>query len=177
MIHLPKLRPLMLGAAILAVSAPAIAQPMQKPPVQSGAQSGAQAGSMRHDPEQMAQHRAERLRAVLQLKPSQENALQAFLASMKPPQGAREKMRGQRGEMAKLTTPERLDRMKAMMATRQAEFDKRAAATKRFYAQLDPAQQKAFDAMGPMMGGGHRDHDGKRGEHGRPGMGAPRGES
>ena len=38
--------------------------------------------------------------------------------------------------------------------TRMAEtFQKRAAATKAFYAALSPAQQKAFDALGPEMGG------------------------
>jgi hypothetical protein len=44
--------------------------------------------------------------------------------------------------------------MRAAMSERQAKFDQHAAAVKRFYAQLTPAQQKAFDAMRPM--GGHR---------------------
>jgi hypothetical protein len=44
--------------------------------------------------------------------------------------------------------------MRAAMGERQAKFEQHAAAVKRFYAQLTPSQQKAFDAMRPM--GGHR---------------------
>ena len=77
-------------------------------------------------------------------------------------------MRGQRHEMAQMTTPERLDRMGERMKARQARFEQHAAATKRFYAQLSPSQQKAFDAMGPRGGmkGGHRG-----GHRGGPGGG------
>jgi protein CpxP len=102
-----------------------------------------------HDPAAHAQH----LRDALQLRADQEPALQAFLATMKPPEGARGKMRGERGEMAKLTTPERLDRQAARMAERQAAFARKADATKRFYGALSPTQQKAFDAMHPGKGG------------------------
>ena len=70
-------------------------------------------------------------------------------------------MRETRVERAALTTPERLDRMKAHMADRQVQFARRADATMRFYSQLSPSQKKAFDAMRPMggrggKGGGHR---------------------
>ena len=55
-------------------------------------------------------------------------------------------------------------------------------ATKRFYAQLTPDQQKAFDGMGPMAGFGHhgmrgmgpRGHGGDEDRDGGP-EGAPRG--
>lgn len=124
-------------------------------------------GGPRMDPAAMMQRRAEHLRAVLQLQPAQEPALNAFLAAMKPPEGRREAMRDRRREMAEMTTPQRLDAMRAAMTERQAAFDARAAATKRFYAQLTPAQQKAFDALRPHQGrglrgggmrGGHRGH-------------------
>ena len=36
----------------------------------------------------------------------------------------------------------------------EARFDAHAAAVRRFYAQLSPAQQKAFDALGARAGGG-----------------------
>ncbi len=107
------------------------------------------------DPAARAQH----LRDVLQLRSDQEPALQAYLSSMKPPEGARERMRGERGERADLTTPQRLDRQAARMAERQAAFARRADATKRFYAALSPTQQKAFDAM-------HKDTRGKMGRRG-----------
>ena len=91
-------------------------------------------------------------------------ALNAFVQSMAPPADWRDKMREHRGERATLTTPERLDRMKARLADRQVQFARRADATMRFYSQLSPSQKKAFDAMRPMggrggkggKGGGHR---------------------
>jgi hypothetical protein len=48
--------------------------------------------------------------------------------------------------MAALTTPERIDRMIAMRAQRNAEMDKRFEATKTFYATLTADQKKVFDA-------------------------------
>jgi periplasmic protein CpxP/Spy len=121
----------------------------------------------RPDPAQMAEHRAQRLRDTLQLRPEQEPALKAFIEASAPrfDRGARGK-EGVRGEAQALTTPERLDRMRAHMAERQAAFERRAEATKRFYAQLSPAQQRAFDATG---GGGGREH-GRRGHHGGRGF-------
>ena len=57
-----------------------------------------------------------------------------------------------------LTTPERLDRMAAFMAKRTAErqaaFQRRADAVKRFYAVLGPEQKRAFDALHEHAGGG-----------------------
>ena len=56
------------------------------------------------------------------------------------------------------------------MAQHQARFEQHAAATKRFYAQLSPTQQKAFDAMGPRGGKGMRGHGGgQRGPMGQRG--------
>lgn len=149
-------------AALLASASVSFAQPA--PPTQPPMRDHGP-GMERPDPAAMAARRAERLRAALQLRPDQEPALRTFLDTMRPPEGAREAWRRDRQETAQLTTPQRLDRMKARMAERQARFDKRAAATIRFYAQLSPAQQKAFDTLAPMEWGG-----GKGGRHG-PGMG------
>jgi hypothetical protein len=175
-----KFRSLVLCAALAAgVSGAALAQPASPPPGEGRAmqQGMTGPGKGRPDPEAMAARHTERLRAVLQLTPAQEPALKAFVAAMKPPGDMREKMAGRRQEAQGLTTPERLDRMKAHMAERQAAFDRRAEATKRFYAQLTPSQQKAFDAM-PMRGhgGGHGGGHGKgpmggHGMDGKPGMG------
>jgi Spy/CpxP family protein refolding chaperone len=72
-------------------------------------------------------------------------------------------------DMAKLTTPERIDKMKALGAQHMAEMtaamDKRAEATKAFYAVLTPEQQKVFDAHG--MPGQGKDHS--HGMHGGKG--------
>ena len=105
-----------------------------------------------HDP---AAH-AQRLREALQLTPAQEPALQAFIAAKGQHKADRQARRAEHAAMANLTTPQRLDRMAAHMAERQQRFAANADATKRFYAQLTPAQQKAFDAMHARMGGKHK---------------------
>jgi hypothetical protein len=128
----------------------------------------------RPDPAKMAERRAQHLRDALQLRPEQEPALHTLIAALQPAAGERERMRQHYEAGARLTTPERLDRQAARMTEHAARFHQRADAIKRFYAQLTPAQQKAFDAM-PKMG--HRGHGGWR-EHGKgehPGMRGPHG--
>lgn len=158
-----KLGAVMLTAALLAGTTASVSLAQQPKPQAEG-----QRGEMRQrmTPEQRTERRAEHLRAVLQLRPDQETALRTFLQSSGP-KGDREGMRGKRGEMANMTTPQRLDQMAARMKQRQARFEQRAAATKRFYAQLSPAQQKAFDAMAPRGRG-------KGGDRGGPGHGMGR---
>lgn len=120
-------------------------------------------GGRHHDPEKHAQH----LRDVLQLTAAQEPALQAFLAATKPPEHpAHPGPDGDKAERKALTTPERLDRRADMMAKHQAAFEKRATATRAFYAQLTASQKKAFDAL-PMMHGPRMMH----GPGGKGGMG------
>lgn len=131
--------------AILALGATAQAQ---QPP--AGERPPMEGRWQRPDPAEMRAHMAERMTAVLQLTPQQKPALDAFLAAMAPPEGARQARREDRARMQGMTTPQRLDAMAAKMAERQQAFARRAEATKRFYAQLTPAQQKAFDAIGPM---------------------------
>lgn len=153
------LRPLALSASILILGAAggtAWAQPAPPPPapMDGGRDAGSHGmGHQRLDPAARAQHHAEHLRAALQLTPAQEPALNAFIASMKRPEGLRDQRKGGREEMAAMTTPQRLDHMKARMDEHRAHFEQHAAATKRFYAQLSPSQQKAFDALqGRHMG-------------------------
>jgi protein CpxP len=158
------IRVLAVSAMMAAVGAPAMAQPA--PPA---AAERAGPGSM--NPAERAEHRAERLRDILQLRPNQEPALDDLMKALTPPEGARERMRAARQEMRDLPTPARLDKQREHMLRRQQEFDRRAMAIKKFYAQLTPAQQKAFDALGPMghrMGGKMkmRHHDGGHGGHG-----------
>jgi hypothetical protein len=106
------------------------------------------------NPEQMQKHheqRASDLKAKLKLNPSQESAWSSFSAAMKPPTD-RGNMREQHAEMAKLTTPERIDRMQAMHAQRDAMMKQRGEATKAFYGQLTAEQKAIFDAQtGPGM--------------------------
>ena len=129
----------------------------------------------------MRAHMAERLRTTLQLTSQQEAALNTYVGALAPKAGDRPDRRGDRQSMREMTTPQRLDAMAAHMAQRQQAFAARAEATKRFYAQLTPSQQKAFDALRPagrgmggkgMGGKGMGDHRG--GPHGM-GPGGPGG--
>jgi periplasmic protein CpxP/Spy len=108
----------------------------------------------------MAKHHAA-LKEKLKLTAAQEGAWTSFTTSMKPPADMGKHRMEMRGEMEKLSTPERIDKMRAMRSMRDAEMDKRADAVKTFYAVLTPEQKKVFDSQ--RMGGG-RGHDGKHGD-------------
>lgn len=106
--------------------------------------------------QQRAAQRQARLKQILQITPAQEGAWSTWIASR---QAGKSFQLGQRAQFAQLTTPERIDRMRALRAARVAEADRRGEATKAFYAALTPSQQKAFDALqaerGFKRGGGH----------------------
>lgn len=149
------------GVLLVSAGASLAQQPPAPPPAEHRGQMAP--GRERPDPAAMAERRAERLRAALQLRADQEPALKTYIASMKPP--ARPEAT-QRQAKAQMSTPQRLDALRARSAERLANLDRRIAATKAFYAQLSPAQQKAFDAMAP--------HGGMRGQHGMRGPGGHR---
>jgi hypothetical protein len=68
-----------------------------------------------------------------------------------------------------MTTPERLDQIRALRAQRDAEMDKRMDATKSFYSALNAQQKKVFDEQGMrFLRGGKRGHHGHHGHHGQP---------
>lgn len=163
-----KIKTLALAAALALSAGAASAQPAAAAP-----EAGPRGHHQRMDPAQLAERRAERLRTVLQLRPEQEAALKSFLSATAPnPDRARER-KGQQVEARSLTTPQRLDRQSARLAERQKAFAARADATKRFYAQLSPSQQKAFDALHQAGKRGHRrGHDGGFG-HGAGRRGFP----
>lgn len=99
--------------------------------------------------ERRAQHHAQ-LKEQLRLTPTQEAAWTEFTAAMEPARHARLGWEG----MEQLTTPERVDRMRALRLQHAAEADRRGEAVKAFYAQLNPEQQKTLDAH--HRGGPHR---------------------
>ena len=84
----------------------------------------------------------------------QEAGWTTYVAALKPNRA----QRPDRAEFAKLSTPERIDRMRELRATRMAEMDKRGDATKTFYATLSADQKKVFD-----------DETARRGHHGQGG--------
>lgn len=149
-------------AAVLATSALAVlAQPAGGPPPEGGPrmhQSEPEHRAQRQ--ERMKAHLAKRaaeLKADLKLTPEQESSWSAYVAAMKP---SAPPAQPQREDFAKLSTPERLDKMREMRQQRDAAFDKRDAATRSFYASLSPEQQKTFDARSarPMHEEGRRHH-------------------
>jgi protein CpxP len=95
------------------------------------------------------------LKAKLKITPAQEPAWTTFTDAMKPNAKMHEN-RPDRAELAKLTTPERIDKMKALrtqhMTDMNAAMDKRDQATKTLYAALSPEQQKVFDSEHARMG-------------------------
>jgi hypothetical protein len=94
----------------------------------------------------MAERQAEASRDIailLDIKPAQQAALTAYLASMAPPPREAPATRPAPAQ----TEPERLDRMSAMMQRRSARMQTRIEATRRLYAALDSHQQQRFDAL------------------------------
>jgi len=160
----PRRLALLAGAAALLCVSAAVAQdappPPGPPPMMEdgpGAPGGPPMMMMRHhrDPEARAQH----LRDVLQLRPDQDGALKAYLAATEPKAWGKDDDKDEPdmkpaadGPPPRLTTPERLDREAEHLARATEAFKARAAATRAFYAALSPSQQKAFDALGPMLG-------------------------
>ena len=165
----------------------------------AAAPAGGQAMGPQHkhwDPAQMKARmearRAEHVKFLhdaLTIRPDQEAAFQAFVASMHHGDhkgeggqwgGMRHGMRGDAvggdhgqgaAERESLTTPQKLDRMEKRMSDRQARFQQHAEQVKAFYAALSPEQQHTFDALMKMHGhhGGHHGMGGHGGMHG--GMG------
>jgi hypothetical protein len=90
---------------------------------------------------------SDRLRQALNLRPDQETALQAFVAAMTPRPDEIARQRAESAAIAALPTPQRLDRLLAQMDQMRAATVAKMEATKRFYAQLSPTQQAAFDRL------------------------------
>lgn len=156
------------GLSAQAQSTPAAPAPAQPPtanmPMHEHGPGGAHMGH--GNPEQMKAWRTrqqEALKAKLKLTPAQEGAWTSFTASMQPPAQGQDHA-AQMADLAKLSTPERIDRMRTLrsqhMTEMNAQMDKRGEATKAFYAALTPEQQKVFDAETArmMQGGGPRGH-------------------
>ena len=86
---------------------------------------------------------------ILQLRPDQSPALKTFLEAQRD--GDREDRMVRFDRDSDRTTLERLDDMQARLTAQQAETSRRITATRTFYAQLDPAQKKAFDSLPLLM--------------------------
>lgn len=162
-------------ALIAALAWPALAQnppaaTAAPAPAAAQAQQAPTAGERADHRERHRAHRAQRLAALkdqLKLTAAQEPAWTTYTNALQP--GER-RARLDRQAMEQLTTPERIDRMRAWRAQHAAEADRRGEATKAFYAALTPEQQKTFDAQARQRhhrGGAHAGAGG----HGRHGHG------
>ena len=119
------------------------------------ASTTAREGHGRFDPAKMQERMTKRLGALkqkLQLSGAQEGSWNSYVGALKPAHMPRP----DRAEFAKLSTPERIDRMRALRTARMAEMDKRGDATKTFYATLSADQKKVFDEETARRGHHHR---------------------
>ena len=167
---------LVLAGLLAAAGTSAIAQTPTTPQGDAGTttsspQASPHGGRMdRHDPTKMQAYIARRqadMKAKLKITPAQEGAWTAFTAAMQPPAGLGARPgTEQRAELDKLTTPQRIDKLRELRSQRTAAMtalmDKRGDAAKTFYAALSPEQQKVFDAEHSMRTGQH----GGGGRHG-----------
>lgn len=154
-------KPLVLATVLATAALATLAQPGPTPA--PGPDAGA--GMHRPDPERRAQmqdrmrehmaKRAAELKAKLKLSAEQEDSWNTYVAAMKPAANA---PMPKREDIAKLTTPERLDKMRELRKQHEAEADKRDAATRSFYGSLSAEQKKVFDdnTARPFHEGRHR---------------------
>jgi Spy/CpxP family protein refolding chaperone len=163
---LSALAALSMGAAALGAHAQQTTAPN---PGQDSAGAGRHAHAVRPDatPEQraaFAARRAEfaakrtaRLHDALKITPAQENAWNAFVASMKP---AARGERPDRTAVAGLSAPERMARHIERQKQRTAAMEGRLEAMNSFYALLTPEQKKTFDDKAARLQGGFGKHRG-----------------
>ena len=146
--------------AAVALATLGLAASAQTAPPAAGAATAttaAREGHDRFDPAKMQERIAKRMAALkqkLRLSGVQEGSWSAYVAALQ----STRMQRPDRAEFAKLSTPERIDRMRALRTARMAEMDKRGDATKTFYAALSADQKKVFD-----------DETARRGHHGMGG--------
>ncbi|WP_449405856.1 Spy/CpxP family protein refolding chaperone [Massilia phosphatilytica] len=136
---------LTLGTAALGAHAQTTDQ--AAPPARHGMQH------QKPTPEQRAAFRAKRIARLhdeLKITPAQENAWNAFVASMQP-QAHRQH---DRAAWANLTAPERMAKMIDMQKQRTAALEQRQASLNTFIG-LSADQKKTFDEKAARFGHGH----------------------
>ena len=166
-------------ATLLAVSAATVSLPAQAQNMEAAKQPHQrQREHRKFDPakaEEFHQKRIARMKEMLHITPAQESAWQTFVAKTKmtpPPK------REGRKDMARLSEPERLEKMLVHFKAMEARMQEHLIAVKGLYAHLSPEQKTIFELMhqrhgfGPGQGHG-RGH--RRGGDGPAAMCAPGG--
>lgn len=149
---------LIIGAAALGFSAAAL-------PAMAGEGEPRQYAATKFDPAKMQEHmdqRAKRIHDALKIAPAQESAWQAYLSALK----SNMPQRGQfdRAAFKQMPAPERMEKRIEMSRNHITRMESNLAATKTFYAQLTPEQQKLFDEKAGRFGH-HRQHGHARMKH------------
>lgn len=142
---------LMLASGLIAASLPAAAEPG----------CGPMGGDRWEHMGQRMQQRQQSLHDTLKLTPEQEGAWKKYTESM-PWTAAKGEPRPGPDDWARLTAPERAERMLDLSKQRQERMAEHVAALKSFYAVLSPEQKKAFDEHHAGPRHGHR-HGPRRG--------------
>ena len=131
--------------------------PVQAQPSGDGPWDGARFEQHRAQMAKFHEKRLEALKTQLHLSAAQEAAWTSFEQAHQAP-GRPLAAALDREALAKLSTPERIDQMQrqfdAHHLAMQEQMKQRAEATRQFYAQLTPEQQKLLDAetMPPARG-------------------------
>ena len=167
----------LIAGLVACATIPGYAQPMMDMmPRGDAMQQGSPIGMRgKLDPAQMEAMRAKRhaeLKTRLKITPEQESAWDTFTTAMKPPATAMGQMRQVHAEMGKLSTPERIDKMRALRSQHMVDMEKREEAIKTFYASLTPDQKKIFDDEHVRMAtrrGQHRGSGAGNGAANQPG--------
>jgi protein CpxP len=102
------------------------------------------------------------MKSLLKITPEQESTWQAFATTMQNQYANKNSNRAERTDIPNMSTPERLDAMRAHRLERMEKADQRDNAIKSLYAALSPEQQKTMDdhmqkMKKHMEHGGHRD--------------------
>ena len=113
---------------------------------------------------EFAARRVARLHDELKITPAQENAWNAFVASMKPQaRGQRPAPHLDRSAQAGLSAPQRLAQHIERQKQRTAAMEQRLGAVNSFYAVLTPEQKKTFDDKAARLEGRFGKHGGRGG--------------
>ena len=89
----------------------------------------------------------EALHTALHLTPPQETAWKAYRGEASAPNRALDRRRAASQMFPSLSSPQRLDLVEAEMKEELRDLERQSRALKAFYATLDPAQQRTFDAQ------------------------------
>ena len=136
-------------SVLLAGTAFAVVVPARAQPMMGDMGMHHNEGRMHERMAKQWEKRQAELKTKLHLAAAQEPAWNTFVQGIKMP-AARLAQPMDHDAMAKLSTPERMEKMNAMreanQATMQAHIKQRTEATRTFYNQLSAEQQKVFDA-------------------------------